>query len=178
MSCFPVTEYEVIPTETYKILRNCSGCGSKTVYHNTNRFRVNANGKQIDIWLIYQCSKCKHTYNLSIHSRINRSALDKAEYEALLRNDQEIVYQYGLDRILFQQNGAEIFGEPSYVLRNIGEGMGGDSIRFRNPYHLRIRYDKLISECLEISRAEAKKVLETGVLSVNQLSDYEVIFQY
>ena len=152
MSCFAANEYEIIPTETYKILRNCSGCSSKTIYHNTNRVRVNAYGKKIDVWLIYQCSKCKHTYNLPIHLRINRNALDKAEYEALLLNDQEIVYKYGLDRILFKQNGAEIFEEPSYVLRHIGEGMGVDSIRFRNPYQLRIRYDKLISECFEISR--------------------------
>lgn len=178
MSCFTATKYEIIPIETYKILRNCSGCGSKTVFHNTNRVRVNANGKQLDIWLIYQCNQCKHTYNLPIHSRINRSALDKAKYEALLRNDREIVYQYGLDRILLQQNGVEIFEEPSYVLKDIGEGIGGALIRFCNPYHLRIRYDKLLSECFEISRSKAKKALETGVLSVNQLSDSEVIFHY
>lgn len=29
MTCFAATEYEIIPTETYKILRNCSGCGVK-----------------------------------------------------------------------------------------------------------------------------------------------------
>lgn len=171
MTCFAATEYEIIPTETYQILRGCSGCGSKTVYHNTNRVRVNANGKQIDVWLIYQCGKCKHTYNLPIHSRINRSVLAKEEYEALLRNDQELVYQYGLDRMIFQRNGAEIIKEPSYVLRCIGEDMGGDSIRLRNPYRLRIRYDQLISECLGVSRTEAKQALKNGVLSVNQVSD-------
>ncbi|NLP08501.1 MAG: DUF1062 domain-containing protein, partial [Clostridiaceae bacterium] len=32
--------------------------------------------------------------------------------------------------------------------------------------HLRIRYDRLIAECLKISRSEAKRVLENGVLSV------------
>jgi len=31
---------------------------------------------------------------------------------------------------------------------------------------LRIRYDRLIAECLKISRSEAKRVLENGVLSV------------
>lgn len=176
MTCFAAKEYKIIPTETYKILRNCSGCGGKTVYHNTNKVRMNANGKQIDVWLIYQCSECKHTYNLPLRSRINRRVLDKAEYEALLQNDQEIVYKYGLDRILFQQNGAEIFKEPSYVLRYIGKGVGKNSMRFHNPYHLRIRYDKLISECFEVSRSKAKRILETGVLSVNQLSDDEIVF--
>jgi hypothetical protein len=178
MNCFEAAEYEIIPTETYKIWRNCSGCGSKTVYCSTNKIRVNANGKLLDVWLVYQCSKCKHSYNLPIYSRINKNRLNKAEYEALLRNDQEIVHRYGLDRVLFRRNNVEILEELAYVLRGTGEDTERDVIRFRNPYHLRIRYDKLIAECLKISRAEAKKVLDNGVLTVMQPSDKEVIFQY
>ena len=178
MNCFEAADYEIIPTGIYKILRNCSGCGSKTVYRSTNKVRVNANGKQIDVWLIYQCTKCKHTYNLPIRSRINKNRLNKAEYAALLRNDQELVYLYGLDRGFLQKNDAEILEEPDYVLRDTGENTQGDVIRFRNPYHLRIRYDKLIAECLKIPRSEAKRVLESGVLSVEQPSCSEVIFQY
>ena len=174
MICFEAAEYVIIPTETFRIMRNCSGCGSKTVYRSTNKVRVNANGKQIDVWLIYQCTKCKHTYNLPIRSRISKDSINKAEYEALLRNDQEIVYKYGLDRVLFQKSNAVIL-EPAYVLRDTGEDMMGDVIRFRNPYHLRIRYDKLIADCLKISRSEAKRVLEMGVLSVDITEDGEII---
>ena len=110
--------------------------------------------------------RCKHTYKLPIYSRISKKRLNKAEYEAFLRNDREIVYQYGLDRVLLQKNNVEILEEPAYVLRNGGEDTERDVIRFRNPYHLRIRYDRLIAECLKISRSEAKRVLENGVLSV------------
>lgn len=158
MNRYKVAEYEIIPTETYKILRNCSGCGGKTVFCSTDKVRVNSNGKQIDIWLIYQCTKCKHSYNLPIRSRINKKHLSKAEYEALLRNDRKMVFQYGLDRVLFQKNNVEIFEEPAYVLRNTGKDTESDVIRFHNPYHLRIRYDKLIAECFKISRSEAKRV--------------------
>jgi hypothetical protein len=167
---FAAAEYEIIPTETYKIVRNCAGCGSKTVYRSTDKVRVNANGKQIDVWLIYQCTKCKHTYNLPIHSRISKNRLNKAEYEAFLRNDRKIVYQYGLDRVLLQKNNVEILEEPAYVLRDSGEDTEEGVIRFRNPYHLRIRHDRLIAECLKISRSEAKRVLENGVLSVEVVS--------
>lgn len=171
-----LAEYEIIPIETYKILRNCSGCGSKTVYRSTNKVRVNANGKQIDVWLIYQCTKCKHPYNLPILSRIHKNRLNKAEYEAFLRNDQEIVYKYGLNRVLFQRNNVSIFEEPAYVLRGTGKDTEVNTIKFRNPYNLRIRYDKLIAECLKISRSEAKRALENGVISIEQPSDNEVIF--
>lgn len=178
MSCLESKKYEIIPTETYKIIRNCSGCGNKSVYHNTNKIRVNANGKQIDVWLIYQCSKCKHTYNLPIYSRINRDALDKSEYEALQRSNQEIVTRYGLDRNIFQRNGAKIFDEPSYTLKYIGNDSKENVIQFCNPYQIRIRHDKLIAECLEISRSQAKKKLETGVLKVCKPSDNEVVVAY
>lgn len=178
MSSLESKKYEIVPTETYKIIRNCSGCGNKSVYHNTNKIRVNANGKQIDVWLIYQCSKCKHTYNLPVYSRINRDTLDKSEYEALQRSNQEIVNRLGLDRNLFQRKGAKIFREPTYMLKYIGGDSKENVIQFRNPYQIRIRHDKLIAECLEISRTQAKKILETGVLKVSKLSDDEVKFVY
>ncbi|HAH17569.1 MAG TPA: hypothetical protein DCL29_00905 [Eubacterium sp.] len=28
---------------------------------NSKRFRVNANGNSVDVWLIYRCKKCKHS---------------------------------------------------------------------------------------------------------------------
>jgi hypothetical protein len=165
-SDFPTKIYEIIPTETYKIIRNCAGCGCKSIYGSTDKIRVNANGKQIDVWLIYRCNKCKHTYNLPIYSRVNRNTLDKAEYEALLQNDAQMVNQYGLDRNIFHQNGLNMLEEPSYLLRDTGECAKENTITIRNPYHLRIRNDKLISDCLMISRNEAKKFLENGLLFV------------
>lgn len=178
MSYMELKEYEIIPTETYKIIRNCSGCGGKSIYQCTDKIRMNANGKKIDVWLIYQCGKCKHTYNLPVYSRINRDAFDKAEYEALQRSDQKIVMQYGLDRELFQKNGSKIHTEPSYVLKYIATESEDNSIRFRNPYRIRIRHDKLIAECLGVSRSEARGMLDTGRLSVNTLSNDQMVFRY
>ena len=69
MSYLKKIEYEIVPKECFKVTRNCSGCGTKTRYINTKRFRVNANGNKLDVWLIYQCEKCKHTFNLAIYER-------------------------------------------------------------------------------------------------------------
>lgn len=178
MSHITAKTYQVIPTETYKIIRNCAGCGSKSVYQNTQKIRVNANGKQIDVWLIYQCSICKHTYNLPIYSRVSKNALDKAEYEALLRNDRELVYQYGLNKTIFRRNGLKVLEEPSYVLKDTCAVANNNTISIRNPYHLQIRDDKLIADCLKISRSKVKQALETGLLSFNRISDNEVRLDY
>jgi hypothetical protein len=178
MSCFESKKYEIIPTETYKIIRNCSGCGNKSVYYSTNKIRINANGKQIDVWLIYQCGKCKHTYNLSVYSRINRNELDKSEYEALLKSNQEIVKRYGLDRNILQKNAAMIFDEPSYILKDTGTSIKENTIQFSNLHKIKVRHDKLIAECLKISRSQAKRLIESGMLKISSLSDNEVIFTY
>ena len=178
MSCFESKRYEIIPTETYKIIRNCSGCGHKSVYYSTNKVRINANGKHIDVWLIYKCVKCKHTYNLPLYSRINRNELDKSEYEALLNSDQEIVNRYGLDRNILKKNAAMIYDEPNYFLNDIGTSIKENTIQVVNPHKIKVRHDKLIAECLKISRFQAKNLLETGALKTSSISDNEVIFKY
>ncbi len=72
MSYLRKYEYIIIPDESYTIIRHCPNCGIKSSYINSTNFRVNANGNRIDVWLIYQCKKCKHTYNLSIIERMIR----------------------------------------------------------------------------------------------------------
>jgi hypothetical protein len=62
--------YKIEPVGSYKVIRNCPGCGRKSLYYNTNQFRVNANGNKVDIWLVYQCETCKHTYHLGIYERV------------------------------------------------------------------------------------------------------------
>ncbi len=178
MNYFESRKYEILPTETYKVIRSCSGCGNKSVYCSTNKIRVNVNGKLIDVWLIYQCEKCKHTYNLRVYSRVNRNKVDKLEYEALLKNNREIVNQYCLDRNIVQKSAATIFGEPNYVLKDAGISTKENTIHFFNPYKVKVRHDKLIAECLQISRSQAQKLLETGALKVSKLSNNEVIFSY
>lgn len=79
------TEYEIVPTESFCVIRGCSGCGRKTHFRNTHKFRVNANGNRLDVWLIYQCENCKHTLNLAVYERQRSSAIPKAAYEAFLR---------------------------------------------------------------------------------------------
>ena len=91
MSYLKKIEYEIVLDKSFKVVRNCSGCGMKTNYINTKRFRVNANGSKLDVWLIYQCEKCKHTYNLTIYERQKTISIPKEEYKQ---------YTYG-EEILF-----------------------------------------------------------------------------
>lgn len=58
--------WELVPKNIPAVRRKCPKCGEKTNYISTGKFRVNANKNNIDVWLIYQCEKCKTSWNMDI----------------------------------------------------------------------------------------------------------------
>lgn len=92
---------------TVKVYHRCGGCGKKQEFINSGKFRVNANGSRIDVWLIYRCKKCKHSWNLAIYERIKTSKIIKGDYELFLENDYELVFKYGNDIDFLRRNNAE-----------------------------------------------------------------------
>ncbi len=108
MSYLRKIEYEIVLKDSFWIIRNCPKCGRKAHYINTKKFRVNANGNILDIWLIYQCAECKHTLNLAIYGRKKVSSITKDEYQCFLDNDEQLAEMYGKNMQLFQANKAVI----------------------------------------------------------------------
>ncbi len=90
-----------------KILYKCSGCGKKMHFVNTGRFRVNANGNKVDIWLIYRCAKCKNSLNLTIYERRKPNHILQEEYRRFLENDKDLALQYGNDKAFLKRNRVE-----------------------------------------------------------------------
>lgn len=81
----------------YQIIHKCGRCGKKTTFVSTRRFRVNANKNKLDVWLIYQCKKCKHTLNIPIYERVSPQKIPRELYEGFLANDEELAVRYGAD---------------------------------------------------------------------------------
>lgn len=170
-------EYTIKAKESFEILRNCSGCGGKSAFYNTNCFRVNANGNKIDVWLIYQCKKCKHTCNLTVCERCRPDSILKQEYGGYLKNSEELAYQYGTDSQFFARNKAEIdWQNLKYVISKKSkmiEGTGGifqkgDLLYVSNQQALKIRTDKVVSEILNLTRSKLKEMEKAGVIIVTE----------
>lgn len=170
-------QYKMIPDESFRIIRNCSGCGGKAVFKNTGCFRVNANGRKIDIWLIYQCVKCKHTSNLSIYERTNLETVPKNERDAFMGNSSELALKYGTDAQFFSRNRAEIdWADISYSFRMGSDALQkesdiyekGDQIVISNPCMLKVRKDKIASELLRVPRSRIKELEKFGFLSLKE----------
>lgn len=126
MSYFTKIEYEIILKDSFRVIRSCPKCGGKTHFKNTGKFRVNANGNKLDVWLIYQCEQCKHTLNLTIYERKKVSSVSKEEYRRFLNNDQQLAEIYGKNMQLFRKNQAEIdFDSVSYDFEKRREAIEG-----------------------------------------------------
>ena len=163
MSYLRKIEYSMIPKESFKIFHNCGGCGRKTRFVNTMRFRVNANGSRLDVWLIYQCEKCKHTYNIPILERVRPEKIAKAEYALFLSNDEELAEKYGMDASFFIKNRLEVdYGAMEFDFVKVSEEdcQEGEYIIIENPYGIKLRPDKMLARLLAVSRNQAKKMID------------------
>lgn len=174
MSYLKKMEYEIVLKDSFRIIRNCPKCCRKTYFKNTKKFRINANGNKLDIWLIYQCEECKHTLNLAIYERQKVSSITKEEYQRFLDNDEQFAQMYGKNIQLFRKNKAAIdFEKVNYDIVKLHETTeyGGDFkdqivIAINNPYQLKIRPEKQIAEILGLSRSQVKNLLEKGEMEL------------
>lgn len=173
--CYQIKKIKIRPKKSYEVVRNCGKCGCKMNYVNTGRFRVNANGRKIDVWLIYQCEKCKHTFNLSIYERVNPEMIPAKEYQKFLANDEELAMEYGTDYHLFSKNKAQICDEKiEYEIREyeiMEEKMdqmirsNESVIQIENLLAKKIRTDKFLSELFGISRSKLQEYVRNGYIS-------------
>ena len=90
------------------VYHKCGGCGKKQEFVNSGKFRVNANGNKVDVWLIYRCKKCKHSWNLTIYERTKPGKIPGGLYELFLENDEETALNYGNDIDFLKRNNAEL----------------------------------------------------------------------
>lgn len=167
MSYLIKTEYEIVPKNSFTVIRNCSGCGRKTSFQNTGKFRVNANGNKLDIWLIYQCENCRHTYNLTIYERTKATSVPKQEYKRFLDNDELLAETYGKNLQFFKKNKAEVnFQDAAYQFIKLREISGQNAcgqpvlLTIHNPCCLKIRPEKQIAEVLGLSASRVKRLIE------------------
>lgn len=166
------TEYKILPEARYKIRKNCAGCRSKQIFVSTGNFRINANGNLLDVWLIYQCERCKHTLNIPIYERVQAHKLSKEEYQAFLENNLELAHQYERDKAIFSRSHLEIAWDLlKYTLIPIKAetfDIQKDSINVfvQNPFKIPVREDKLLTEILSLSRSQIKKLLKEERITI------------
>lgn len=164
-------QWIITPKSLPSVRRNCSKCGGKTVFVNSGKFRVNGNGRLLDVWLIYRCNTCKTTWNLAIYERISPDAMDRREYEGFLNNDRKLVETYGNSRELFARNAAEMIeSQEGYEVRITETTIPcqeeeSQEIEIRLAGALRLRADVLFADQLGVTRSQVKKLFDQGLIT-------------
>lgn len=144
------------------VLRYCKKCGERVEHISSGEFRVNAQQKTLDIWLIYKCIYCNATWNSMIYSRILPHKLRSGLLERFHGNDEILAEQYAMDVSLLQRNGVEI-KIPVYQI--IGENISlekGGSIKIQSQYYLPIKISSILRLKLGISQREFEELLKNG----------------
>ena len=148
-----------------RFVKTCPRCKS-AYYENSGCFRVNANGKRLDLWLICRCEHCKTTWNLSIYERIDRAVLCAEDYRGYLANDPALILRHIFDPAFLQENHATL------DLDNLSISLQGDippegaaaDIHIRSECPLPIPAIRALALTLGVSLSRVRRMQETGEL--------------
>ncbi|MEM6925515.1 MAG: DUF1062 domain-containing protein [Myxococcota bacterium] len=66
--------------------RWCPRCDTVRTHISRRRFRVNAQGRRLDVWLLVGCVRCDHTDRLTVHHRVSVESLPPALLDAYTTN--------------------------------------------------------------------------------------------
>lgn len=145
-----------------RILRHCKKCGKKRAFICSKQFRINAQRRNLDIWLIYKCSECDATWNAEIFSRISPKSLDAKILDGFYRNDNALAGKYAMDISFLRRNGVEV-EPPQYSV--IGDCFSPDEaveLEIKSEYFSPIKISSIIKSKLHISQKEYLRLVSDG----------------
>ena len=158
--------WHIVPANTPDIIRHCSKCNGKSEYYCSEKFRVNANGARVDIWLIYKCRKCDSTWKLAIHKGINPHKLPAGRFDLFIDNDKALAWHYAFDKHLLKQNSCVAdYTSVKYSVEGYDKHSGPQIVRIRCAYNFDLKLVTLLTYVLDTTAGEIKKCVEAGVIS-------------
>jgi hypothetical protein len=161
------TQWLVCPTGLPLIRRRCLSCTSAT-YRAHGKFRVNANHKLLDVWLLALCVGCGETVKLTVLERVHVRAIDPSTLTRFHDNDLELAAKLLEDPRLLRRNGVTLDWDGAWTLQkttvDVSEAEVIDtSVRFGQ--RIPIRLTRLLSVGLDVSRSEVQRLVAGGNLS-------------
>jgi hypothetical protein len=142
----------------------CARCARTSLFHCTEKFRVNANGGLLDVWLLYRCQECAEVHKARVQRRVPARSLSRELLASYQGDDAALVRACAFELA----RGAEA---PCRVLRAPLPEAGGFVARIRQPEPCGLRWDRLLARELAWSRSRVLREAACGALRVNSASD-------
>lgn len=144
----------------------CVNCGALKASTGTGKFRVNANGKALDIWLLVDCLSCNRTGKITVRERVPVRSLDPAELYGFETNDPGLVARALLDPLIARRNRFTLDWNGAWRLITPPAPPSADwpvqvRVEFVDP--IPIRPERLITRGLGISRKEIEQRIKIDI---------------
>lgn len=166
--------WRIAPLSTPRVHRHCPGCGAVRPFASTDRFRLNANKRLIDAWLIYACTSCAGTWNLAVLTRMAQRSIERSLFEAMTHNDVDAARRFAFDRGLVGRAGGTVDRSVPYVVARspvalapagVASARAGLRIRIEMALPCGVRVDRLLAGELGRSRGWLRRHAERGAIS-------------
>ncbi len=155
-----------MPTCLPLVLRRCHACASGR-FRTSGKFRVNANHKLIDVWLLALCTTCGATTKLTVLERANVRSVRPELLDRAHDNDPVLAAELLQDPVVRRRNRIALDWDGSWRLDTGGSDhldreVIDISVRFAAS--IPVRPVRLIAEGCGLSRAGVERLIEEGKL--------------
>ncbi|MFD7712051.1 DUF1062 domain-containing protein [Streptomyces sp. NPDC059786] len=155
-----------MPTCLPHVLRRCHTCAAERFRAN-GKFRVNANHKLIDAWLLVLCTTCGETAKLTVLERMNVRSVRPELLDRLHANDPALAAELLQDPVVRRRNRVALDWAGAWRLDTGGSDhldreVTDVSVRFAA--RIPVRPVRLIAEGCGLPRAEVERLASEGSL--------------
>ncbi|ELP61780.1 DUF1062 domain-containing protein [Streptomyces turgidiscabies] len=158
----------VAPTCLPHVLRRCHACSSER-FRTSGKFRVNANHKLIDVWLLALCTACGDTAKLTVLERTNVRSVRPELLDRMHDNDPGLAAELLQDPVLRRRNRIALDWDDAWCLDTGGSDhldpereVVDVSVRFAA--RIPVRPVRLVAEGFGLTRAEVERLVTAGKL--------------
>ncbi|GAA2492579.1 DUF1062 domain-containing protein [Terrabacter carboxydivorans] len=161
------THWAVVPTCLPRVVRRCHACTGNR-FRTTGKFRVNANHKLLDAWLLALCEGCGDTTKLTVFERTHVRSVRQELLDRLHHNDPRLAAQVLQDGTVLRRNRIALDWDGAWRL-DTGPPQHRDpaacvDVRVRFAARIPVRPVRLVAEGLALPRAEVERLLVAGDL--------------
>jgi hypothetical protein len=165
-------QWTIVPQKPPQPWLNCNRCGGLRLFESSGKMRVNAQGKRLDAWLVYNCIACKNSWNRPIFERRNVREVEAPLMNDLLGNDPDYVRRLAFDVEDLRRKSERIAEFPGVDVRKEALNRPMSSVdmlelRLVAPFPVSLRLDRLLASELKLSRARVQKLAASDVLRIS-----------
>ncbi|MEU2247534.1 DUF1062 domain-containing protein [Streptomyces sp. NPDC019224] len=167
------THWAVVPTRLPLVLRRCHACASGS-FRPHGKFRVNANHKLLDAWLLALCTGCGDTTGITVLERAHVRSVRPELLDRMHANDPALAAELLQDGLVRRRNHVALDWTGAWRLDTGGvdhldREAAEVSVRFAA--RIPVRPLRLIADGCGLSRGETERLLaEGGLVSAVRLT--------